>query len=135
MRAPALAVAILACASRLAAQQQTQPIDSVAVAAFADDFFPREMTRRQIPGAVFVFVAAGDVAIARGYGVAELDPHRPVDPERTPFRLASVSKVITATAALKLVEEGRLDLQQDVNAYLTDFQVVEKRGAITLHHL
>lgn len=80
------------------------PIDSFAVAAFADDFFPHEMARRQIPGAVFVFVSGGDIAIARGYGAAQLEPRRPVDPDRTIFRLASVSKTITATAALQLVQ-------------------------------
>lgn len=93
------------------------------------------MPRRQIPGLVFVFVSGGDIAVARGYGAAELEPMRPVDPNRTRFRLASVSKAVTATAALKLVEEGRLDLHRNVNTYLTGFQVSQDQGAITLHHL
>jgi CubicO group peptidase (beta-lactamase class C family) len=102
---------------------------------FADEFFPREMTLRQIPGVVFVFVSAGRIAVARGYGAARLEPRRQVDPDRTRFRLASVSKAITATAVLKLVEDGRLDLHRNVNAYLAGFQVNEERGPITLHHL
>jgi CubicO group peptidase (beta-lactamase class C family) len=93
------------------------------------------MPRRQIPGLVFVFVSGGDIAVARGFGAAELEPRRLVDPTRTRFRLASVSKAITATAALKLVEDGRLDVHGNVNAHLTGFQVTEDRGAITLHHL
>lgn len=117
------------------AQEPVNPIASAAVATFADEFFPREMPRRQIPGLVFVFVFGSNIAVARGYGAAELEPRRSVDPDRTRFRLASVSKAITATAALKLVEEGRLDLHRDVNAYLSDFHIAEERGTITLHDL
>jgi CubicO group peptidase (beta-lactamase class C family) len=93
------------------------------------------MGRRHIPGAVFVFVSGGGIAIARGYGFAELDPGRPVDPARTIFRLASVSKTITATAALQLVERGQLDLHRDVNTYLKGFRLAATHGPITLHHL
>jgi CubicO group peptidase (beta-lactamase class C family) len=131
----ALAVA-LACAAPVRAQQpESTGIDSHAVAAFADAFLPREMDRRHIPGLVLVFVSAGEIAIARGYGTAQMEPRRAVDPDRTVFRLASVSKSITATAALQLVERGRLDLQQDVNAYLRSFQVAAAHGPIALHHL
>jgi CubicO group peptidase (beta-lactamase class C family) len=93
------------------------------------------MPRRQIPGLVFVFVFGGDIAVARGYGAAQLEPRRSVDPDRTRFRLTSVSKAITATAAFKLVEDGRLDLHRNVNAYLSGFQITEERGTVTLHHL
>jgi CubicO group peptidase (beta-lactamase class C family) len=86
------------------------------------------------PGAVFVFVAGGEIAIARGFGAAQLEPRRPVDPDLTRFRLASVSKAITATAALQLVEQGRLDLHANVNTYLRGFEVGD-RGPITVHHL
>jgi CubicO group peptidase (beta-lactamase class C family) len=110
-------------------------VDSSAVAAFADEFFPTEMARRQIPGLVFVFVSGGEIAIARGFGAAQLEPRRPVDPDRTVFRLASVSKTITATAALQLVERKRIDLDTNVNTYLKSFQLAAAHGPITLHHL
>jgi CubicO group peptidase (beta-lactamase class C family) len=137
MRALALVTAALACTRPLLAQEPAQlnPIDSRAVAAFADEFLPQEMARRHIPGLVFVFVAGGDVAIARGFGAAQLEPRRPVDPARTVFRLASVSKTITATAALQLVERGRLNLHTDVNLYLRSFHLATEHGPITLHHL
>jgi CubicO group peptidase (beta-lactamase class C family) len=136
----ALAVVTLAAAltgtAPLTAQTlpHSTPIDGSAVAAFADEFFPREMARRQIPGVVFVLVSGGEITIARGFGAAQLEPRRPVDPDRTRFRLASVSKAITATAALQLVERGRLDLHANVNTYLRGFEVGD-RGPITLHHL
>jgi CubicO group peptidase (beta-lactamase class C family) len=135
MRAFAIVAAVCACAAPMEAQEPSHPIDSAAVARFADEFFPREMPRRRIPGLVFVFVSRGEITVARGYGAAELESGRRVDPDRTQFRLASVSKAITATAALKLVEDGRLDLHRSVNAYLSDFHITEERGTITLHHL
>jgi CubicO group peptidase (beta-lactamase class C family) len=121
----------------LSAQQPDTPnqINTGAVAAFVDEFIPQEMARRHVPGAVFVFVAGGEIAVARGFGFARLDLQRRVDPERTAFRLASVSKTITATAALQLVETGRIDLQTDVNSYLRSFRLPAAHGPITLHHL
>ena len=133
--ARAVVVAMCACCAGASAQDHPEPLDSTSVERFADDFFPREMSRRRIPGAVFVFVSSGEIAIARGYGAAQLEPRRPVDPERTRFRLASVSKTITATAALQLVESGRLDLHRSVTSYLTQIHLDEARGAVTLHHL
>ncbi len=133
MRVAALGLA-LSCTASLAAQPAI-PLDVEAVRTFVEDFFPREMRRRHIPGAVFVFVSGGVIAIARGYGFAELDAARPVDPERTIFRLASVSKTITATAALQMVERGQLDLHRDVNTYLKGFRLAATHGPITLHHL
>ncbi len=93
------------------------------------------MARRRIPGLVLSVVADGKLVAARGYGAAQLDPWRAVDPERTVFRVASVSKVVTATAVMQLVEQRRLDLNRDVNAYLTRFQLPARHGPITLHHL
>jgi CubicO group peptidase (beta-lactamase class C family) len=129
--------AFLACSGPLSAQEpeRVSPIDSSAVAAFADAFFRLEMARRQIPGAVFVFVSGGEIAVARGFGVARLEPRHSVVPDQTVFRLASVSKVITAAAAMQLVERGRVDLHTDVNAYLKSFKLAAAHGPITLHHL
>ena len=137
MRLHAIVTAVLACPGLVYAQPPDRAtlIDPRAVAGFADEFFPTEMARRQIPGSVFVFVSEGELAVARGFGVAQVESRRPVDPNRTRFRLASVSKTITATAALQLVEQGRLDLHRSVNDYLDTFKLGEARGSITLHHL
>jgi CubicO group peptidase (beta-lactamase class C family) len=136
MRAFGVLAVVLACSGPFSAQEhQALPIRSEAVAAFADDFFPSSMAHRHIPGLVFVFVSDGEIRVLRGFGVAELDPRRPVDPDRTRFRLASVSKAITASAALKLVEDGRLDLNKPVNAYPNGFRITDDASQITLHHL
>ena len=68
--------------------------------------------------------------------MADLESRVPVSPENTTFRVASVSKLVTATAVMKLVELGRIDLDQDVNTYLATFQVPDRFSQpITARHL
>lgn len=93
-------------------------LDSAAVARFADAFFAAHMDSLRAPGAVFTVVRDSQVVFSKGYGMANVKRGIPVDPETTRFRLASVALPFTATAAMQLVETGRLDLHTDVNAYL-----------------
>ena len=57
--------------------------------------------------------------------------------DETIFRIASITKRFTSTAAMQLVEEGKLDLHRDVNAYLEDFEIPNTYPGrpVTLHHL
>ncbi|MBD8537388.1 serine hydrolase domain-containing protein [Frigoribacterium sp. CFBP 8751] len=91
-----------------------------------------------IPGATVSVVADGKLLTARGYGMADTGtgetPAEAVDPERTLFRVGSVSKVVSATAVMQLVEQGDLDLDTDVQQYL-DFDLDTPKGAVTLRHL
>nr|BFF15862.1 hypothetical protein GCM10025699_71650 [Microbacterium flavescens] len=91
-----------------------------------------------IPGATVSVVADGKLLTARGYGMADTGtgdtPARPVDPDSTLFRVGSVSKVVSATAIMQLVEQGELDLDADVQQYL-DFDLDTPKGAVTLRHL
>ncbi|WP_434172962.1 serine hydrolase domain-containing protein [Clavibacter michiganensis] len=91
-----------------------------------------------IPGAAVSVVADGQVLTSRGYGLADTgtegSPARPVDPDDTLFRVGSVSKVVSATAVMQLVEEGRLYLDADVQQHL-DFDLDTPKGAVTLRHL
>ncbi|RIJ45367.1 class A beta-lactamase-related serine hydrolase, partial [Clavibacter lycopersici] len=91
-----------------------------------------------IPGAAVSVVADGQVLTSRGYGLADTgtegSPARPVDPDDTLFRVGSVSKVVSATAVMQLVEEGRLDLDADVQQYL-DFDLDTPKGPVTLRNL
>ena len=73
----------------------------------------------EIPGASLALVRDGRLVLARGYGLADVERGRLVDPT-TRFLLASVSKSITAVTALKLVQEGRLRLEDKVFAILAD---------------
>jgi CubicO group peptidase (beta-lactamase class C family) len=76
------------------------------------------MTELSIPGAVVVWVRDGKVSYAAGYGLANRETGTAIDVEATVFRVASVSKFFTALCALRLAEDGKLDLEADVNEYV-----------------
>lgn len=103
--------------------QDSSRIDPHEIAAFADDFFSTHMEAMHVPGAVFVVVEDGQIVLSRGYGYADLESNKPVIPEQTLFRVGSVSKLFTATAAMQLYEQGRLDLHEDINTYLVRFKI------------
>jgi len=77
-----------------------------------------------IPGVSIAFMNGGNVVWAKGYGYASADTARLVD-EKTLFQAASISKPLAAMAALAMVEEGKIGLDEDVNHYLVDWQVEE----------
>jgi CubicO group peptidase (beta-lactamase class C family) len=107
----------------LSAPDQQGPTDPQELEAFLDAFFAEQMEAVHIPGAVFILVKDGETFFTKGYGLADLESQRPVIPDETLFRVGSISKLFTATAIMQLVEQGRLNLDQDVNNYLDDFQL------------
>jgi CubicO group peptidase (beta-lactamase class C family) len=90
--------------------------------AFLDKELGKEMEKRHIAGAAVSVVKDGKLFFAKGYGDADLKKGDPVDPERTTFRIGSVTKLFTWTAVMQLAEQGKLDLNADVNTYL-DFRI------------
>jgi CubicO group peptidase (beta-lactamase class C family) len=105
------------------------------IAGFFDRFIKSKMEDLGIPGAAIVVVRDGRPILARGYGFADTGSRRPVDVENGLFRAASISKILPWLLAMQLVEEGRLDLDRDINLYL-DFKIPEAFGRpITLRHL
>lgn len=115
-------------------------VDTVArltaddAATWLDGFMPYAIARGDIAGAVVTVVKDGQILVRRGYGVSDVEKQTPVDPDRTLFRMASVSKLMTWTAVMQLVEAGKLDLDADINRYL-DFKVPERGLPITLRQL
>jgi CubicO group peptidase (beta-lactamase class C family) len=105
------------------AQAPTDSIDVPAMTDFLDGFFATAMDSLHVPGAVFVFVENGQIVLKKGYGYANLSTRTPVDPDTTLFQIASVSKLFTATAVMQLEEQGKVDLDEDVNTYLTAFKI------------
>lgn len=99
------------------------PIDSGELEAFMDGAVNALQKAHQIPGATVAVVKDGRVILAKGYGYADIDERKNVSANQTLFRVGSVSKLFIWTAAMQLVEEGRLDLDADVNTYLKDFQI------------
>ncbi|WCM28444.1 beta-lactamase family protein [Sphingomonas sp. QA11] len=105
------------------------------VDAWLDGYMPYALKRGDAAGAVVVVVKDGAILTQRGFGYADIDARKPVDPESTLFRQASVSKLFTWTAVMQMVEQGKIDLDRDVNAYL-DFKIPLRDGKpITMRNL
>ncbi len=92
----------------------------------------------KVPGVSVAVINGGAVEWAKGYGVVEAGAPAAVTP-RTLFQAASISKPVAALAALRLVEQGRLSLDEDVNARLVSWKVPEneltKTEKVTLRRL
>jgi len=89
---------------------------------FLDALIPSQLQNRNIAGGVVSVVKDGQVLFQKGYGYADFEAKKPVLPGETLFRPGSISKLFTATAVMQLVEQGKLDLDRDVNDYL-DFAI------------
>jgi CubicO group peptidase (beta-lactamase class C family) len=78
------------------------------------------MTRYRVPGMSIAVTAADHLLCAEGFGFRELAAHLPASPA-TSYLWFSMSKIVTATAAMRLVDEGRLDLTAPVSTVLPSF--------------
>ncbi len=104
--------------------------------AFFGGLVPVQLEAHHVPGAVVTVVRDGEIVFARGYGHADVVARTPVDPDTTLFRIGSVTKLFTYTAAMQLVEAGELDLDADVNSYLPEPLVPAAYGQpVTAAHL
>lgn len=108
----------------LAARAAEPPFgERAAFETFLDGVMAKEMASSRVPGAVVVVVRNGEVFFSKGYGYANLETKAPVMPDRTIFRIGSVTKVFTATAVMQLAEREQLSLTEDVNRYLRTAKV------------
>lgn len=120
---PALASFAPAEAARIEGfERSLRPGFSVSGQAETRWTLAERMAHWQVPGVSVAVIRGGRLAWARGYGVLQAGRPDAVNPE-TVFSVGSVSKVGAATAVLRLVQAGRLDLDRDVNAYLKTWQL------------
>ena len=113
----------------------TPELTAADVEAFLDGIVPLQLARDDIAGATIAVVKDGKLLYARGYGYANTKNRTPVSADETLFRPGSVSKLCTWTAVMQLSEQGKLDLDRDVNDYL-DFKIPDAFGKpITLKNL
>jgi len=96
------------------------------------------MKHYDVPGVSIAVFDNGQILWARGYGLADISANKPVTPE-TLFQAASISKSVTAFAALQLVQQGKLSLDEDVNRKLVSWKVPEneftRNEKVTLRRL
>jgi CubicO group peptidase (beta-lactamase class C family) len=110
-------------------------LDRADVETWLDGYLPYALQRGDVAGAVVMVVKDGEILVGKGYGYADVEGHKPVDPARTLFRPGSVSKLFTWTSVMQLVEQGKLALDADVNQYL-DFKIPDAFDKpITLRNL
>ena len=130
---PALAVlaaALLACATALAddgddairrIEQGLRPAVALEGKPVPTTPLVDEMRRLHVPGVSIAVIHNGKIAWARGYGVASV--HGPAVTPKTLFQAASISKSLTALAALRMVEAKQLSLDTDINNALTSWKL------------
>jgi CubicO group peptidase (beta-lactamase class C family) len=105
------------------------------VETFLDGLLPLQLKRDDIAGATVSVVKDGKLLLAKGYGYADVEKKKPVSAQDTLFRPGSVSKLFTWTAVMQLYEQGKLDLDRDINEYL-DYKIPDAFGKpITLKNI
>lgn len=122
---PAAALPVTPSGARLAAGE---PIPQAELEAFVDGAVRSAMARDHIAGVTVSVVQNGQVVLKKGYGFASLSPARKVDPDRTLFRIGSISKTFTWVALMKEVEAGRVRLDAPINLYLPERVQVRDQG-------
>ena len=92
----------------------------------------------RVPGVSIAVMRNGEIEWAKGYGMTAFEGGKPVDSE-TLFQAASISKPIASMLVMRLVEEGLLDLDENINTYLKTWKLPENeftvQEKVTLRHL
>ncbi len=123
-----LLIAFLSLAVGLGSQVRAQD----ATTAKVDEYMKRELQRQRIPGASIAVIRDGQIILARGYGLANVEHQVPARPE-TIYQSGSMGKQFTATAVMMLVEAGKISLSDPITKYFTGAPDAWKR--ITVRHL
>lgn len=107
------------------------PLPPAELEAFVDGVMRDAMARDHIAGAAVSVVQNGKIVLKKGYGFASLSPARRVDPDRSLFRIGSISKTFTWIALMREVEAGRIRLEAPINLYLPEKLQVRDQGFST----
>ena len=114
-------------ASALPATAGGHQLNKADIDAWLDGYLPYALQTGDIAGAEVSVVKNGQIVTSRGYGYSDVAKRSPVNPDKTLFRPGSISKLVTWTAVMQLVDEGKLNLDADVNTYL-DFKIPPYQG-------
>ncbi|MCW3788513.1 serine hydrolase domain-containing protein [Plebeiibacterium sediminum] len=121
--------------NKVAYSLNTNPIKT-DLCAWIDSSFTKAMNEYHIPGATIIVMKGDSVLHMNGYGMAHIETNTSVVADSTIFGIASISKTFVGTAIMQLYEKGKLDLDRDVNNYLTSFKLKYKfNDSITVRNL
>lgn len=118
--------------SLCAAAGQAQQLSAARLLAVSDSLANAAMTGAPIAGMAVGIARGPQLLLAKGYGLANLEHQIPVTPT-TVFRLGSITKQFTAVAIMRLAEEGKLSVDDELKKYISGYPTHGYR--ITLHHL
>ena len=111
------------------------PLTADDLNAWLDGYMPYALRTGDLAGAVVAVVKDGQILVERGFGYSDVEKRTPVDPKLTLFRPGSVSKLLTWTAVMQQVEQGKINLDADVNQYI-DFKIPARDGKpVTMREL
>ncbi|MDA2480442.1 beta-lactamase family protein [Bacillus cereus] len=106
------------------------------VEAFTNKVIPEKMKKENAAGVALVVVKDNQILFQKGFGFSDKEKNTPIDPKKTVFRLASISKVFTASAVMQLVEQGKIDLNKDIVNYMGGLKYQNNMGEpVTMEHL
>jgi len=118
-------------ASLMKGPQSTKELEG-----FLDAFFAQDQIKEQASGVAISVVRDGKVLISKGYGHSNNETNTPVSAKDTTFRIASISKVFTAAAAMQLIEQGKLSLKDNIEKYLNGYKLTNPfESPVTIEHL
>ena len=122
---PAVLLGMLTLVGNPAAQAPAGPVrlDRQAVQRWVDSLVEPALETSGIPGALVVVVQRAEVVFNKAYGFADVGARIPATADRTLFEFASIGKTMTSVIASQLIDEGVLDLDEDVNRYLKTARV------------
>jgi CubicO group peptidase (beta-lactamase class C family) len=114
-----LALACASGAARGATQDSSVAPPTPEQTSAIDQYVTAEMAKEHIPGAQVGIYSRGQILLAKGYGLADIELNVPVKPE-TLFQSGSVGKQFVSAAIMMLVEEGKISLDDSITKYFPD---------------
>lgn len=101
-----------------------------------DTIVASEMERTHIPGVGLAIVKEGKTIYKNGYGTANVATGKKVDPDTTIFRIGSISKALTLLTLTRLIDDGRIDMDEDVSRYMDGIENPNNyRTPVQMRHL
>lgn len=133
----AIVMAVLAIIGMLQPVAAADVTNPAVVEAFVDGVVKPHMKNHNSPSGVVAVMKDGEMIFAKGYGFIDVEKRIPVDPKTSLFRPGSISKLFTWVSVMQLVEQGKLDLDTDVNTYLSSFKVKDTWPGqpVTMRHI